>query len=191
MKQRNAQSSTTRNIGIPVLVALLVPIGVFVLHHRATLAEPQAIALAATTSTRAPQLSAITRHSGFAPVSLDTVAINGKATVVAGVTTPRTFRVRRADTVQLTGWAFDPAARAPAGGLDLRLGVRNSPATYGLARKDVAAAYKAPNLTLVGFNSKVKGSDLRPGANAISLIVISHDRKGYYLNPSEIVLNLQ
>lgn len=190
MKERNTGKTTRRVFWMRALVALVLPVGVFALRYWSMLAAPQT-ALAATASPALPPLSTIKRHSGHATVSLDTIAINGKSTVVAGVTTRRTFRITRTDTVAFTGWAFDPNARAPAGGLDQRVGVRNSPTTYGLVRPDVAAAYKVPNLTLVGFNGRLRGRDLHPGANAISLIVISHDLKGYYINPSDIVLNLQ
>ena len=177
-----------RSIGILVPVALLFLIAVIVLRHRIVVTTPQAVTLPASNAGPLPALASIKRNPGSATLSLDVVIIDGKKTVVAGSTSPRTFRITRNDTVAFRGWAFDPAAAAPAGGLIVQFGAKPLPAAYGLARPDVAAAYKVPNLTLVGFNGLVAGRSLHAGANPISFAVISRDLKSYYVNPSVVVL---
>ncbi len=173
-----------------MLVALVLPLAIFIIRHRGLPGSPAASAAPAGGGAVLPALSKLPRRSGHATVSLDSIVIDGNATVVAALRKPRTFKVKRSDTIQFLGWAFDPNAAAPAGGLFFRLGARDLGTTYGLARQDVAAAYKLPNLTLVGFNALVSGRSLHPGANTVSVVVVSHDLKSYYVNPSEVVLDL-
>ena len=178
-------------VGIVVPVAILCLVAVIVLRHRILVSTPQAPPLPASTVGPPPNLSSIRRNPGHATISLDVVVINGKSTVVAGLKKPRTFAIAPSDTVGIAGWAFDPAAAAPAGGLIVRYGMKSMPATYGLARQDVATAYNLPNVTFVGFNRTVSGRSLNKGTNPLSFAVISHDLKSYYVNPTEVVLDLR
>lgn len=178
--------------GIWLLIAVVLPIVVVLTRLTDAGAAARVNALEAgipRASTSVPNLSKIARHTGRAVVSLDAVVIDGSPTVVAALKSRRTFRVASKDTIVFTGWAFDPAAGAPAGGLTLRVGGRDEPAGYGFSRQDVASFFKSPNLVPVGFNARVHVRDLRPGANAVSLIVISNNRKSYYVNPSDVVID--
>lgn len=192
----NLQRRLTANwlsMGIFVLVAFLIPAAV-VLSFRAAAGSASPVAVTAAlvapvTRTPLPPLTKIVRHAGRATVSLDVVMINGNSTVVAGLKTRRTIRVAAADKVSFIGWAVDPAVRAPAAGVVVRIGTRDERAGYGFYRKDVAAAFGSPSLAPVGFNGRVNVRDLRPGANDVSLIVVANDRKSYYVNTSDVVID--
>ena len=189
---RKTNTGDWRAIGVLALIALLLLFGIFEWRHKTNVATPQAPVAAAPAPGQAlPQLSSIAQRPGPATLSLDAITINGKTTVVAGLKAQKAFVIRPTDKVALIGWAFDPAGSQPAGGVILRFGNRNAPADYGLMRPDVATAFKSPSLEPVGFDGQFSGRNLRPGANAVSLVVYSHDREGYYVNPSDVVLNLR
>ncbi|HEY8615084.1 hypothetical protein [Phenylobacterium sp.] len=83
----------------------------------------------------------------------------------------------------IIGFAFDQARRAPAGGVDVVLDGTPRPATYGQPRPDVAAYFKAPALTNVGFNVSLPPGALPAGPHRIALRVIAADGAGYYETP--------
>ena len=186
--RRIERGNSWRATAILVLVVLMLPVEIFIVRHWGLRAA--SVASAAAGGAAVPALSTLSRHTGHATASLDSIVIDGKPTVVAALSKRRSFNVKRSDTIQFVGWAFDPNAAAPAGGVFFRFGARDLSSSYGLTRQDVSAAYKLPNLTFVGFSALVSGRSLHEGANSVSVVVVSHDLKSYYVNPSEVVLDL-
>jgi hypothetical protein len=83
----------------------------------------------------------------------------------------------------IIGFAFDDGAKTPAKGVDVVLNGETYAATYGQARPDVAAYFKNPALTDVGFTASLPAGLLAPGAHRISLRVIAADGSGYFETP--------
>lgn len=185
-KARLAFAGNRTELVLLALITLLLPIDLAVKQHTS------AGEVLASESISAPlTFYKMAIRPGRATFSLDVIAINGVRTVVAGGKSRRTVSVHRADTVTLFGWAFDPAAAAPAAGVTLLVGDHVEAPSYGLARQDVAAAFKSPNLTPVGFSATFGCRDLKPGHYTLSLVVISADRKSYYRNPTNVVMYLR
>ncbi|WP_374468008.1 hypothetical protein [Phenylobacterium sp.] len=83
----------------------------------------------------------------------------------------------------IIGFAFDDPAKMPAKGVDVVLDGVARPATYGQARPDVAAYFKNPALTNVGFTADLPAGTLPPGPHKVSLRVIAADGAGYFETP--------
>jgi hypothetical protein len=188
---RRIRPSSSDSLGVTLTaVAFAVPIcfGLIPIFAQPAHAVPiQSPAVAAALTTLPPMNSLTLRH-GHAILSLDSISINGVPTVVASLTKQRTFHVRPTDSITFSGWAFDPQGFQPAGGLAIRLPQRTTPMTYGIQRPDVAATFKLPALSPVGFTGQLAPGSLRGGINHILLVVVSSDRKAYYLNPTLVNL---
>ena len=89
---------------------------------------------------------------------------------VGGVT------VAASATLNVLGWAFDESKHATCGAVGLVVDGKNVfPASYGSARTDVAAFYKDPARTNVGYIIKVPARDLGAGAHATRVACIGAD----------------
>jgi len=92
--------------------------------------------------------------------------------------------------IQVTGWAVDPEALAPANGVVLQWddGRIETRAEYGLDRKDVAAYFGVAAYQFSGYNGSVFTDQLGPGRHRLAILVISADGKTYRLTrlPIEI-----
>ena len=83
----------------------------------------------------------------------------------------------------IIGFAFDHSKQAPASGVDVVLDGVVRPSAYGQARPDVAAYFKTPALTNVGFTASLPPGTLPAGRHRIALRVIAADGAGYYETP--------
>lgn len=81
------------------------------------------------------------------------------------------------------GFAFDATVKAPARGVDVVVDGKAYGASYGSARPDVAAYFKAPALVKVGFRTTLPAGALAVGAHTVLLRVVATDGKGYFDSP--------
>jgi hypothetical protein len=86
----------------------------------------------------------------------------------------------QASLVSVTGWAVDVRAEKPAGGVYVLVGGNNYPAYYGTSSDDVAKALDVTDYANVRFEADIPVSELKPGVNEVSLIVLTNDRTAYY-----------
>jgi hypothetical protein len=82
------------------------------------------------------------------------------------------------------GFAFDPAAKAPARGVDVVVDGKAYGSAYGAARPDVASYFKQPGLSAVGFAFALPAGALKPGDHLVLLRVVAADGKGFYESPN-------
>jgi hypothetical protein len=86
--------------------------------------------------------------------------------------------------ITFDGFAFDPAAKAPARGVDVVVDGKAYGSSYGVARPDVASYFKQPGLSAVGFAFTLPAGALKPGDHLVLLRVVAADGKGFYPSPS-------
>ena len=78
------------------------------------------------------------------------------------------------------GWAVDPAAKVPAGGVIVHVEDKDFVANYGAPRPDVAANLKNPDYVKTGFNVIIDSSAIGKGKHTLIFRVVTPDRKSYY-----------
>ena len=83
----------------------------------------------------------------------------------------------------ITGWAVDEPKKAPAGGVDLVIDGVPYSAHYGTERTDVATHFKRPAYANSGFELRMAAGQINKGPHAVSMRVISSNRKSYYEGP--------
>jgi hypothetical protein len=180
-----------RGIGIVIAVAIVV-IPLAILNQRAFVVvppPPPEQAVPATPSVpKFPDLGRLRRLPVQAPISFDAIVIDGQQHIVAAVKENAVFKVTTNQPIQCVGWAFDPRSATPGGGLAVQINGENIGATYGTPRPDVARVFGLPSLANVGFTVTIDPSTLKPGENTVSIVVLSTDGTGYYLDPTFIRL---
>jgi hypothetical protein len=93
--------------------------------------------------------------------------------------------------IKVGGWAVDSEAKEVAGGVYLDVDGELFPAFYGTERRDVLRSYKNPAYLNSGFERYIPTSQLGPGEHELSIIVLTHDRKGYYRSEEELALDVE
>ena len=88
-----------------------------------------------------------------------------------------------AEPVVLMGFGFDPVAKRPAKGVDVVIDDKAYGTTYGAGRADVAAYFKSPRLTAVGFKTVLAPGLLAVGDHIAVVRVIAADGKAYFDGP--------
>jgi hypothetical protein len=83
-----------------------------------------------------------------------------------------------------SGFGFDPTAKAPARGVDVVVDGKVYGALYGHPRADVAAFFKIPGLTPVGYALTLPPQTLAKGEHSVLVRVIAVDGKGYFESPN-------
>ena len=91
--------------------------------------------------------------------------------------------VSAAEPLTLQGFGFDPVARRPGRGVDVVIDGRPYGTAYGAQRADVAAYFKAPALTAVGFHTTLPAGLVGVGDHQAAVRVIAADGKGYFDGP--------
>jgi hypothetical protein len=89
-----------------------------------------------------------------------------------------------AQPVLLDGFGFDPQSKAPAKGVDVVIDGVAYGTKYGIARPDVAAYFKVPALSAVGFRTTLPAGTLKPGAHTAVIRVVAADGAGFYDSPA-------
>jgi len=122
---------------------------------------------------KAPQLQKVPGDTSY---SVD--SINNSPVPKSG---PVIVKAGERPTVIIAGWAVDGAAKAPAGGVTFSIdGKSEMTATYGAERPDVASVLKEPNYKLSGFGLAIPTQSLEKGRHAITMKILTSDKKGYY-----------
>ncbi|MGH6963739.1 MAG: hypothetical protein ACREE0_04605 [Phenylobacterium sp.] len=85
--------------------------------------------------------------------------------------------------IVLSGFGFDPVAKAPATGIEVAIDGKAYAATYGLTRADVGAYFKTPALAPTGFTVTLPAGFLINGPHQVAVRVIAADGKGYFESP--------
>ena len=88
-----------------------------------------------------------------------------------------------AQPILIDGFAFDPAAKLPAKGVDVVIDGKAYGTAYGAPRQDVSAYFKTPALEPSGFAVTLPAATLAKGPHALVLRVIAADGKGYFESP--------
>ena len=82
--------------------------------------------------------------------------------------------------IVVQGFGLDGVAKAPGKGLDLVIDDKVFGTVYGGPRPDVAAYFKAPGLTAVGFTTTIPAGALAVGPHTAMVRVVAADGKGYF-----------
>lgn len=85
--------------------------------------------------------------------------------------------------IVLSGFGFDPVAKAPAKGVDVVIDGKAYAATYGGAREDVAHYFKSPSLAATGYVVTLPAGFLVNGPHKIVVRTIAADGRGYFESP--------
>ena len=86
--------------------------------------------------------------------------------------------------IVLSGFGFDPVAKAPAKGVDVVIDGKAYAATYGGAREDVANYFKTPGLAATGYALTLPAGFLVNGPHKVVVRVIAADGQGYFESPA-------
>jgi hypothetical protein len=92
-------------------------------------------------------------------------------------------QVSAGQPIELLGFGLDPVAKVPAKGVDLVIDGKAYGTVYGAARTDVAAYFKNPAVTLVGFHTTLPAGLVAVGQHLVVVRVIAADGKGYFDGP--------
>jgi hypothetical protein len=91
-----------------------------------------------------------------------------------------------ADTpIEVTGWAIDREAAAPARGVAVVTDGQPVWAHYGLARPDVAAAFNNPSYEMSGFSATIL--ELPPGLHTLELRILTLDGRSFYRSTEQLL----
>jgi hypothetical protein len=134
-------------------------------------------------ATAPADVAGLTRREEMATHTLDTInqspdPYNRPATVSGAG--PLTF----------SGFIFDPVAKTPGKAANLVVDGVSYPMAYGHDRADVAAYFKAPAVTKVGFTVTLPPGTLKPGRHVAVLRVVSADGAAYF-DSAEIPFTVQ
>lgn len=88
--------------------------------------------------------------------------------------------VSAGEALVFQGFGFDPVARLPGRGADLVIDDKPYGTAYGAGRADVAAYFKNPAVTAVGFKTTLPAGLVAVGAHKAVVRVIAADGKGYF-----------
>jgi hypothetical protein len=83
--------------------------------------------------------------------------------------------------VWIESWAVDPEWQGAAGGMLVRVNGEVYSALYGIDRPDVSAYLGRADYEYSGFLAIVPRAAWKPGKNLVEFLVLSHDKKGYFL----------
>ena len=117
-------------------------------------------------------------------------AVNGRPIETQGFTVKLPADPPPALTV--SGWAVDEAAGAEAAGVFVNVDGRvDVPATYGIDRPDVAAAYGRWRYRYSGFSATIPASALGRGRHTLTLKVFKAGGREYFQSQREFVVEVE
>jgi len=116
-------------------------------------------------------------------------AVNGQTNALPKLLSLET---EKGDSLKIRGWVVDQDNSKTAGGVLIVIdGNLEVPALYGLDRPDIAAFHKNNNYRYSGFEASVPASVIGPGRHVIDIMVISADRRSYYLPVQILTLDIK
>lgn len=87
---------------------------------------------------------------------------------------------------------MDQKAGQAAGGVFINIdGQKDIPAIYGLDRSDVARYFNVSTYRFSGFSASFATSLLDKGQHALSVKIVTADKKGYYESDQKIILEVR
>ena len=92
----------------------------------------------------------------------------------------RPATISSAGPTTFTGFIFDPIAKLPGKAASILVDGKPYAAAYGHARADVAAYFKNPSVTNVGFLATLPAGTLQPGRHEVVIRVIAADGAAYF-----------
>jgi hypothetical protein len=132
-----------------------------------------AVPAEAAAPTAPPGSAGLTKRPEPAVFSLDLIneakdPLNTPATIPAG------------GPVTMSGFGFDPVAKAPAAAVDVVIDGVAYPTSYGHRRQDVADYFKTPSLENTGFTVTLPSGAIKPGQRQAIVRVVAADGAGYF-----------
>lgn len=101
----------------------------------------------------------------------------------------KTFDAPASGSLQITGWAVDSAAKAPAGGVEVLIDGKPYSASYGRLRDDVVKVHGVAAYAKSNFAFDLKAEDIGAGSHTAVFHILTNDRKSYWESePYSIVL---
>ncbi|MBF0486767.1 MAG: hypothetical protein HQK98_01270 [Nitrospirae bacterium] len=91
--------------------------------------------------------------------------------------------------LSIIGWAADDLKIDTAGGVYVKIDDKLFPALYGLDRVDVAEHLKNNSYRYTGYNLEIPVSLIEKGTHKLSVLVLTNDRKHYFVPSVEVIVN--
>ncbi|MBF0553066.1 MAG: hypothetical protein HQK96_00745 [Nitrospirae bacterium] len=91
--------------------------------------------------------------------------------------------------LSIIGWAIDDLKKDIAGGVYIKIDDKLFPALYGLDRVDVAEHLKINNYRYTGYNIEIPVSLIEKGTHKLSVLVLTNDKKHYFVPSVEVIVN--
>jgi peptidoglycan/LPS O-acetylase OafA/YrhL len=161
---------TPANAAMVVGLALIIAASI----GRTVVTQQSAAAASPPVATPAVDISRLSKVSGADLYSVDQIE---------GQDLPKSGSVLQAPAgkpLQVAGWAVDQQAHLPALATFITVdGKTDVPATYGMARPDVAQGFKL-GFDAIGFEAFIPPKDLGTGPHQLSLKIVSADGQRYY-----------
>ncbi|MEO5357533.1 MAG: hypothetical protein H7844_09580 [Nitrospirae bacterium YQR-1] len=91
--------------------------------------------------------------------------------------------------IKIDGWAVDNIEKDIAGGVYIKIDDKLFPAFYGISRTDVAEHFMMHKYRYIGFEVNIPVSLIEKGVHKLSVIVLTKNRKHYFIPNTEITVN--
>lgn len=88
--------------------------------------------------------------------------------------------IRSGTVVEVSGFGFDPVAKAAGKGVDIVIDGVAYPTDYGHERQDVAVYFKTEAVRATGFRASLPAGVVTPGPHKAQVRVISADGGSYF-----------
>jgi len=99
---------------------------------------------------------------------------------------------REASFIKLEGWAVDADNESTAGGVYIDVDGRLFPAFYGTrVKQKMARSLGGPEYRYSGFERAIPVSEIGAGSHELSIVALTHDRKGYYRPDQKVALEIE
>lgn len=99
---------------------------------------------------------------------------------------------QEASFVKLEGWAVDTGNKSMAGGVYIDIDGELFPAFYGTKVEQRIRRYLGGfAYRYSGFERAIPVSRIGTGSHELSIVVLTHDRKGYYRPDQKVVLEIE
>ena len=99
---------------------------------------------------------------------------------------------QEASFIKLEGWAVDADNESTAGGVYIDIDGRLFPAFYGTrVKQKMTRSLGGPEYRYSGFERAIPVSEIGAGSHELSIVVLTHDRKGYYRPDHKVALEIE
>jgi len=99
---------------------------------------------------------------------------------------------QEASFIKLEGWAVDADNESTAGGVYIDIDGRLFPAFYGTrVKQKMTRSLGGPEYRYSGFERAIPVSEIGAGSHELSIVALTHDRKGYYRPDHKVALEIE